>query len=65
MILPDKRLTGVGKKFGGHVPENRNAELKFFCRVSLLDNSAHYVLSQTVKIIVKTGEPFLPMTVHI
>jgi hypothetical protein len=46
---------GEGKDFSGQVPEVRNAELKFFCKVSLEGNSSHYTQSQIAKIKVQTG----------
>ena len=55
MLNTDKKLVGEGEDFSGHVPEIRNAELKFFCKVSLEGNSAHYTLSQTTKVKVETG----------
>ena len=46
---------GEGEDFSGHVPEVRNAELKFFCKVSLEGNSSHYMQSQIAKVKVQTG----------
>ena len=57
MIIPfkDKKYVGEGKNFCGHVREVRNAELKFFCKVSLEGNSSHYAQSQIAKVKVNTG----------
>ena len=56
ICFTEKKTVGEGEDFSGHVPEIRNAELKFFCKVSLEGNSAHYALSQTTKVKVETGE---------
>jgi hypothetical protein len=46
---------GEGEDFSGHVPKVRNAELNFFCKVSLEGNSSHYTLSQIARVKVQTG----------
>ena len=46
---------GEGEEFSGQVSEVRNAELKFFCEVSLEGNSSHYTQSQIAKVKVQTG----------
>jgi hypothetical protein len=46
---------GEGEDFSGHMPEVRNAELKFFCKVSLEGDSSHYTQSQIAKVKVQTG----------
>ena len=51
----EKVRVGKGEEFSGHVPEVRNAELKFFCKVSLEGNSSHYTQSQIAKVKVQTG----------
>ena len=48
----EKKYIGKGEDFSGHVPEVGNAELKFFCRVSLEGNSSQ---SQIAKVEVQTG----------
>ena len=53
-----KRPVGEGEDFSGHAPQDRNAELKFFCKVTLEGNSSHYTLSRTAKVNVKTGKNF-------
>ena len=50
---------GEGEEFSGHVPDVRNAELKFFCKVSLEGNSSHYMQSQIAKVKVQTGKIFI------
>ena len=51
----EKIRMGEGEEFSGHVPEVRNAELKFVCKVSLEGNSSHYTQSQIAKVKVQTG----------
>ena len=50
---------GEGEDFSGHVPKVvRNAELKFFCKVSFEGNSSLYIQSQIAKVKVQTGRDF-------
>lgn len=51
----ENKYLGEGEEFSGQVPDMRNAELKFFCKVSLEGNSAHYTQSQIAKVKVQTG----------
>jgi hypothetical protein len=55
IYFKEKIRMGEGEDFSGYVPEVRNAELKFFCKVSLEGNSYHYILSRTAKVKVQTG----------
>jgi hypothetical protein len=54
----EKKYVGEGADFNGPVPRVRNAELEFFCKVSMESNSAHYKRSQIAKVIVETGKDF-------
>jgi hypothetical protein len=55
IFLSEKIRMGEGEQFSGHVPEVRNAELKFLCKVSLEGNSSHYTQSRIAKVKVQTG----------
>lgn len=56
LLLPGDSRIGVGEKFIGKASTKRDADLKFYCRVSLEEHPDVFVTSRIATVKVKTGE---------